>query len=532
MPTTSTKPVRVFFAYAHEDEEIRDELAKHLATMTNRKLIELWHDRKLEPGVEWDSETKHKLMTADIVVPLISADFLNSEYCMDIELRGAIDRARRGEARVVPIIVRPTLWRDDERIASLLVLPTDGKPIKVWDDPELAYCNVAEGIRRVVERMNAPAAGQGRTTAAARTTTPAKGRTPTRAGATGAAGASSAASTSTSTAQVAVASAADVAAVDAGPSLGERLRARVGDSLARARAWLSSARTWRVLFVSGVSAVAGGLATFFGLELVLSSQGTTIDAMFHQVATGGSAVGAGLIAYVLQTGSRSGSAAMRALEVKPNRRTVRADANPLAAELHRTRAMLAQTYERKELYKAAFFGALKRANRRIDMIAVAVLVGVSHLVAAFGQSVMWERYDVVERLGDAARAGTVSTPMLQLGSVLLVCLTFVVSALVVARHRRRLGAVGGLWTAIVIGGIGSFLGGALFLVQLSPELLDLIGKTSGSFSVVPGFDIEGLKVSWLTSFFVQKLALLPIAGVVGAVLASLVVPLRREASLA
>ena len=142
--------VEVFFSYSHRDEDLRDELAKHLSILQRRGVIDAWHDRAIEAGAERQSEIEQQLNRADIILLLVSADFLASDYCYDVEVQRAMERQEAGEARVIPVIVRPVDWQDAP-FGKLQALPKDGKPITKWDDQDEALLNVEQGVRRTLE---------------------------------------------------------------------------------------------------------------------------------------------------------------------------------------------------------------------------------------------------------------------------------------------------------------------------------------------------------------------------------------------
>src|SRR5690242_8818617 len=100
----------VFLSYAHEDESYREKLSKHLSSLRREKLIEDWYDGKLFPGEEWEPQIFEQLHTASIILLLISADFLASDFCSDREMRLALERHQEGTAIVIPLLVRPCDW--------------------------------------------------------------------------------------------------------------------------------------------------------------------------------------------------------------------------------------------------------------------------------------------------------------------------------------------------------------------------------------------------------------------------------------
>ncbi|MDF5711695.1 MAG: TIR domain-containing protein [Nostoc sp. S4] len=145
--------LRVFFCYSRKDEPLRDELVSHLAGLINSRSITIWYDRLIEPGSNWQNEIEDQLKTADIVLLLVSADFLASNYCYNIEMLIALDRHNRGEVCVIPVILRRCDWKH-EPLSNLQALPKNGKPVICQDclkDDSLT--DVAQGIRRVVQGL-------------------------------------------------------------------------------------------------------------------------------------------------------------------------------------------------------------------------------------------------------------------------------------------------------------------------------------------------------------------------------------------
>ncbi len=151
----ASKPIKIFFSYAHEDEELRDRLAKHLRSFERLGLIESWHDREITAGTEWNNQIDANLEEADIILLLISSDFIDSDYCYDIEMKRAMQRHESGEATVIVIILRSCKWMDAP-FGKLQALPKDAKPVTRWEDEDEAFENIAQGIEEVIDKLNAP----------------------------------------------------------------------------------------------------------------------------------------------------------------------------------------------------------------------------------------------------------------------------------------------------------------------------------------------------------------------------------------
>jgi hypothetical protein len=146
--------VGIFFAYAREDETLRDELEKHLSSLKRKDVITSWHDRRISAGKEWEGEIDTYLNTARVILLLISPDFIASDYCWDVEVKRAMERHEAGEARVIPIILRPVDWKSAP-FGKLQALPTDAKPVTTWTNQDEAFLDVAQGIRAAVTELRA-----------------------------------------------------------------------------------------------------------------------------------------------------------------------------------------------------------------------------------------------------------------------------------------------------------------------------------------------------------------------------------------
>ncbi|MEI9975615.1 MAG: toll/interleukin-1 receptor domain-containing protein [Ignavibacteriota bacterium] len=146
------KALTVFISYTHTDETYKSELIKHLEPLKKRQLIETWHDRKLKAGEPWDKTISANLDVADIILLLVSIDFINSPYCYDVELERALERHEAGTARVVPVILRPCMWQQAP-FSALQALPKDAQAVSLWPDRDQALVNVAEGVRQIAEEM-------------------------------------------------------------------------------------------------------------------------------------------------------------------------------------------------------------------------------------------------------------------------------------------------------------------------------------------------------------------------------------------
>ena len=145
-------PVKIFVSYAHKDDSFRQDMMTHLSVFRRHQAITIWDDKGIDPGEEWDEEIREELQSSDIILLLISASFLASEYIYEVELKEALEKHERKEAVVVPVILRKCHWQM-EAFAKLQGLPRGAKPVKNWEDEDEAYLSIAEGLRRVILKI-------------------------------------------------------------------------------------------------------------------------------------------------------------------------------------------------------------------------------------------------------------------------------------------------------------------------------------------------------------------------------------------
>jgi DNA-binding NarL/FixJ family response regulator len=139
----------IFVSYSHADEHFKDELLNHLSILKRLGVIRDWHDRRIGAGTEWKSAIDQHLDSADVVLLLVSANFLASDYCWSLEMKTALSRHDAGRARVIPVILRSCDWHEAP-LGRLQALPKDGRPIASWNDRDAAFTDVAHGVRTAV----------------------------------------------------------------------------------------------------------------------------------------------------------------------------------------------------------------------------------------------------------------------------------------------------------------------------------------------------------------------------------------------
>lgn len=138
-----------FFSYSHKDEKYRDELAAHLTVLERIGEINSWHDRKIPPGKKWKKDIDTHISDSDIILALLSADFMASDYCYNEEMEQALSQNESGKSVLIPIILRPVAWTSSP-FGKIQALPTDGNPVTSWQDRDKAWKNVVEGVQKTL----------------------------------------------------------------------------------------------------------------------------------------------------------------------------------------------------------------------------------------------------------------------------------------------------------------------------------------------------------------------------------------------
>jgi hypothetical protein len=158
MTATEPKvPTKIFISYSHKDENFKSDLVDHLSVLRRQGLIDAWQDRDIDAGDEWSEEIFKSLEAADMILLLVSVGFLASDFCYSKEMGRAMERHAKGEARVIPIILKPCDWTPTP-FAKLQGLPKNAKPISTWADKDEAYMDVVTSLRKVLGKPppNAP----------------------------------------------------------------------------------------------------------------------------------------------------------------------------------------------------------------------------------------------------------------------------------------------------------------------------------------------------------------------------------------
>jgi hypothetical protein len=149
-------PISIFIALSSTDDEHLVQIEKHLSLLKRQGKILPWNFRMISGGREWEDQIDHHINSARVILLLISSDFIASDYCWGVEMKRALERHESGEARVVPIILRPCDWHS-AGFGKLQALPRDGREVtgSGWSTRDAAYADIAKGIRQIVDEIGA-----------------------------------------------------------------------------------------------------------------------------------------------------------------------------------------------------------------------------------------------------------------------------------------------------------------------------------------------------------------------------------------
>ena len=144
--------MKAFISYSHRDDWALDRLHTHFAMLRRERQITEWYDRDILAGTDIDHEVLEQLESCALFLPLVSPDFLASNYCYEREMTRALERHIAGEIRIVPIIVEPCDWKVSP-LGSLKALPRDANPVVNWTNQNEAFLDIVTELRRVLTEL-------------------------------------------------------------------------------------------------------------------------------------------------------------------------------------------------------------------------------------------------------------------------------------------------------------------------------------------------------------------------------------------
>ena len=119
----------VFISYSHRDEGWKNQLLPHIRMLEQLGTLTMWDDRQIGVGDAWFEEITEKLNRCAVAIPLVSADFLASRFCLREEVPPLLERRRRDGMLIVPILMQPCFWEGVAWLRAIQMLPRDGVAI-------------------------------------------------------------------------------------------------------------------------------------------------------------------------------------------------------------------------------------------------------------------------------------------------------------------------------------------------------------------------------------------------------------------
>jgi tetratricopeptide (TPR) repeat protein len=152
MQVSPEKELNVFYCYAREDQSLSQKLEQHLSNLKRLYHLNTWFDRQILPGDNWAEVIEKNLNSADLILLLISPDFMASDYCYSQEMKRALTRHAQGEVRVIPILLRPVHWKNAP-FSFIQMLPKDALPVTLWLNLDEAFYDIVLGIEKVIKNL-------------------------------------------------------------------------------------------------------------------------------------------------------------------------------------------------------------------------------------------------------------------------------------------------------------------------------------------------------------------------------------------
>ena len=147
---TKERPLRVFISYSRKDVQFRETLQTHLKPLVRERTIEIWHDQMLTPGSVWEEHLHKKLQSSDVMLFLISPDFIDSDFIAEKEIPIAVARAESGQATLIPILIRSSDYKG-HTLGRYTLLPPNGEPVTRWPDADMAWREIKWGLDRAIK---------------------------------------------------------------------------------------------------------------------------------------------------------------------------------------------------------------------------------------------------------------------------------------------------------------------------------------------------------------------------------------------
>lgn len=146
------KPLKLFFSYTRKDKHWLEQLKRHLTSLVQQGFLQTWDDSQIHPGDVWAETINMNLLNADIVIFLVTPDFLGSDYAFNVEMRIILRRLKEKKAKVIPVILSAADWRNSP-LVNLEPLPSNGQPLTDWANIEAGFTDIIDGIEKICQSL-------------------------------------------------------------------------------------------------------------------------------------------------------------------------------------------------------------------------------------------------------------------------------------------------------------------------------------------------------------------------------------------
>ena len=146
------KKLKVFFSYSHKDAKLLDKLDGHMSGLRMAQVVDTWTDGMIRAGDDWRKEIMELATTADVILLLISSDFLKSDFCQSIELKRALERHETDPTLIIPILLRPCDIKGTV-VEKFQCIPKGAKPVTEWSNRDRAFVDIVERIRTALSEF-------------------------------------------------------------------------------------------------------------------------------------------------------------------------------------------------------------------------------------------------------------------------------------------------------------------------------------------------------------------------------------------
>ena len=152
--------------------KIAKYLPVHLTPLMRAGMLKPWSDKEIKTGDNWRDEIRKALESADVIVALITADFLASDFIMDVELRSVLEKADKGriQKQFVPVVIKPSVIGLLPKLEQFQSSNSLQEPIAAMSDvdQEAAFVKVVKDIidalgNRLQRELSNEAPGDGET---------------------------------------------------------------------------------------------------------------------------------------------------------------------------------------------------------------------------------------------------------------------------------------------------------------------------------------------------------------------------------